>query len=139
MRVFQQSGARLPGLALMAMLALSQWGCASVTHGHKQLVRVQAQCGDRLLPAQCTAGNDRGHWAFAAPASLVVNRDVSALTVQCASPFFGAQSVVVSPGVSTAAVGNLLVGGLVGAGVDMVTGSGLAYPALVVVNYPACR
>lgn len=127
----------LMGVLVLMTTALA--GCASVTHGDLQRIQVQVVCGDRAVPAQCSASNGRGHWRFEAPASLVVARDASALMVQCASPFFGAQSVTVPPGLSTAVVGNVLAGGLVGVGVDVVTGSGLAYPGLVVVNYPYCR
>ena len=128
--------AALAGLGLSALVLA---GCASITHGEQQRVRVDVACGDRAVPAQCTASNDRGRWAFEAPASLVVTRDASALRVSCSSPFFGAQRLLVPPHLSRAMAGNVLAGGLVGAGVDVFTGAGLAYPPVVVVHYPSCR
>ncbi len=119
--------------------ALGMTGCASVTHGDRQSLRVEATCGDRVVPAQCVVANDRGQWPLRAPADLVVIRDASVLQVSCHSPFFGSQTVQVPASVSLAMVGNWLAGGLVGAGVDVVTGAGLAYPRQVLVHYPACR
>jgi hypothetical protein len=100
---------------------------------------VQAACGDRVVPAQCVLSNDRGQWQLRAPSDLVLTRDASVLQVTCHSPFFGAQTVQVPPAVSVAMVGNWLAGGFLGAGVDVVTGAGLAYPHQVLVHYPACR
>lgn len=114
-------------------------GCASVLYGDQQRVAVSARCGDRLVPAQCFLRNDRGHWQVQAPAQLVLQRDASVLEVACSSPFFGAQVLRVMPGADASLAGNLLVGGWVGAGVDVVTGAGLRYPAHIVVDYPSCR
>ena len=60
------------GMALWLALA----GCASVTRGDQQRLRVETVCGSRAVPAQCTASNDRGRWQFRAPADLVVTRDI---------------------------------------------------------------
>jgi hypothetical protein len=130
---------RVTALIALALAVLGLTACASITHGDQQRLRVEATCGDRAVPAQCSATNDRGRWQFEAPASLVVTRDASLLRVSCSSPFFGAQTLLVPPHLSRAMAGNVLAGGLVGAGVDVVTGSGLAYPAVVMVNYPSCR
>lgn len=124
------------------VLWASLWGlagCASVTHGDQQRLRVEARCGDRVVPAQCVLTNERSQWQVRAPADLVLARDASVLQVSCHSPFFGSQTVQVSPAVSMAMVGNVLAGGLLGAGVDVLTGAGLAYPRQVLVHYPACR
>ena len=106
-------------------------GCASVLYGDQQRVAVSASCGDRLVPAQCFLRNHRGHWQVQAPAQLVLQRDASVLE--------GAQVLRVMPGADASLAGNLLVGGLIGAGVDVVTGAGLRYPAHIVVDYPSCR
>lgn len=113
--------------------------CASVTRGDQQRVRVEAVCGSRVVPAQCTASNDRGRWQFRAPSDLVITRDSSALVIACSSPYFGAQTLQVPPGLNMAMAGNVLAGGLVGMGVDVVTGAGLSYPQQLVLNYPGCR
>lgn len=124
-------------LGVVLLLALA--GCASVTRGDQQRLRVETVCGSRAVPAQCTASNDRGRWQFRAPADLVVTRDSSALQIACASPYFGSQTLQVPSGLNMAVAGNVLAGGLVGVGVDVVTGAGLSYPQQVVLNYPGCR
>ena len=124
-------------LGVVLLLALA--GCASVTRGDQQRLRVETVCASRVVPAQCTASNDRGRWSFRAPADLVVTRDASALQIACSSPYFGSQTLQVPSGLNMAMAGNVLAGGLVGMGVDVVTGAGLSYPQQVVVNYPGCR
>ena len=126
---------RFVGVVMLLALA----GCASVIRGDQQRVRVETVCGARAVPAQCTASNDRGRWSFRAPTDLVVTRDTSALQIACSSPYFGSQILQVPSGLNMGLAGNMLAGGLLGMGVDVVTGAGLSYPQQVVVNYPGCR
>lgn len=119
-------------------LGLALSACASITHGDKQRLHVEAACGPRMVPALCTVSNGKGSWQLQAPGSVVMVRDSSTASISCTSPFIGAVTVPLHPGPSMAMAGNVLLGGLVGAGVDVVTGAGLSYPARVKVMYPGC-
>lgn len=125
--------------AILSITALALTGCASVMHGDEQRLSVEARCGHRAVPAQCTVQNSRGHWQFTAPAHLIIKRDSDALVVSCASPFFGAQTLTVPPSATLALAANALMGGVLGAGLDVMSGAGLRYPHTVVVEYPGCR
>ena len=114
-------------------------GCASVMYGDAQQLSVEARCGHRAIPAQCSVQNSRGHWNVNAPAHLIIKKDSDPLVISCASPFFGAQTVSVAPSATTALAGNALFGGILGAGVDIMSGAGMRYPHTVIVNYPGCR
>lgn len=122
---------------LSSIIILS--GCASVMHGDTQRLTVETRCGHRSVPAQCSVQNSRGHWNITAPAHLTIKKDSDPLVISCASPFFGAQTVSVTPSASMALAANALFGGLLGAGVDVMSGAGLRYPHTVIVNYPGCR
>ena len=124
---------------LLLLTALFISGCASVLHGDNQSMRVSTLCGQQSLPASCVATNSKGSWPFQTPASILVQKAHDPLTIRCKSPFFaeGVAQVPASPNPMLA--GNLVFGGLIGAGVDFATGAGFAYNTVVNIFYPSCR
>jgi len=125
--------------ALLLLTASFLGGCASVLHGDSQAMRVTTYCGQQTIPASCVASNSKGSWPFHSPANIVVQKDRYSLTISCKSPYF-AEGVAHVPSTPNPMVaGNLVFGGLIGAGVDMVTGAGFAYNSVVNIFYPSCR
>ncbi len=114
-------------------------GCASVLEGSQQVVSVRAMCGAQSMPAVCVAENSRGRWSFMAPRDILVSKDMYALRVTCRSVLVEPHTVQVPAVVQGAMAGNVLLGGLVGAAVDIGSARGLAYPAHVDVSYPSCH
>ena len=107
----------LPVLAT-AMLA---GGCASLVDGQNQSVSV-------LTPdcpgAACRLHNDKGRWYVATtPASVVVNRSFADLVVNCSKVMKAFPSST-----KGMAYGNILLGGVIGAGVDVINGAAYDYP-----------
>ncbi|WP_291915115.1 hypothetical protein [Limnohabitans sp.] len=125
--------------ALLLLTASLLSGCASVLTGDSQDMRVTTYCGQQTIPASCVASNSKGSWPFFSPANIVVQKDRYSLTISCKSPYF-AEGVAHVPSTPNPMVaGNLVFGGLIGAGVDMVTGAGFAYNSVVNIHYPSCR
>jgi hypothetical protein len=125
--------------ALLLLTASLLSGCASVLHGDTQAMRVTTYCGQQTIPASCMASNSKGSWPFFSPANIVVQKDRYSLTISCKSPYF-AEGVAHVPSTPNPMVaGNLVFGGLIGAGVDIVTGAGFAYNSVVNIHYPSCR
>ena len=124
----------LTSLAFIFLLS----ACASVINDDRQVVSVRAMCGAQSVPATCVAENSRGRWSFHAPRDLVVPKDLYALRVTCRSVLVDQHTVNVPAAVQGAMAGNVLLGGLVGAAVDLGTGRGVAYPASIDVRYPSC-
>lgn len=123
--------------ALLLLTASLLSGCASVLTGDSQDMRVTTYCGQQTIPASCVASNSKGSWPFFSPANIVVQKDRYSLTISCKSPYF-AQGVAHVPSTPNPMVaGNLVFGGLIGAGVDMVTGAGFAYNSVVNIHYPS--
>lgn len=124
-------------MSVVGLLLLS--GCASVLHGDTQHVHVSVLCKDRVVPAACAAQNAKGVWHFQTPASVEVHKDISALQIACKAKFFPEITASVPSQLNLSMAGNLLVGGLVGAGVDIYRGTGFAYSPEVRIAYPACQ
>ena len=123
--------------SVVGLLLLS--GCASFLHGDVQPVQVTVLCNDRVVPASCVAENAKGVWHFQAPGTLQVHKDLTALQVVCKSMFFPEISATVPSRLNLSMAGNLLVGGVVGAGVDVYRGAAFAYHPEVRIAYPACQ
>ena len=126
-------------LPLFSCLLLVLGGCASIQHDSHQVIRIQPMCGQAVVSAQCTAENSRGRWTFRAPQDVTVQKDFYALRVQCQSSMLGRRTASTNAHLQTAMAGNLLVGGVVGAAVDVGTGRGFRYPNRIDVAFPACE
>jgi hypothetical protein len=114
-------------------------GCASMLDSDVQTIQVVATCNGKSIPAQCSLENDKGYWEINAPGSVKINKDHSSLRVQCQSPYFRGNTVQLNSSPNSFMISNVLLGGLVGAGVDTVTGKGFNYRSIVKVAYPECR
>lgn len=124
---------------LLLFTAFLVSGCASVLHGDSQPMRVTTYCGQQSLPASCTASNSKGSWPFVTPASISLQKAHDPLIVRCKSPFFAEGVVQIPASPNPVLAGNLVFGGLIGAGVDLATGAGFAYNTVVNIFYPSCR
>ncbi len=124
---------------LLMLTALLASGCASVLHGDNQSMRVSTFCGQQSLPASCMATNSKGSWPFQTPASILVQKAHDPLAIHCKSPYFAEGVAHVPSTPNPMLAGNLVFGGLIGAGVDLATGAGFAYNNVVNIFYPSCR
>lgn len=124
-------------LLILAVVQLS--GCASILHGNAQPVHVVTLCNGRAVPSACTAQNAKGIWHFTSPGIVEVQKDFTHLDIVCKAPYFSEISAKVPAMLNLSVAGNLLLGGLVGAGVDTYRGASFAYSQDVRILYPACK
>lgn len=124
-------------MSVWGLLLLS--GCASVLHSDVQQVQVTLLCKERVVPAACVAQNAKGNWLFQAPATIEVQKDLTPLNIACSSLYFPEVTAAVPSQLNLSMAGNLLVGGLVGVGVDVYRGAGFAYNPEVRIGYPTCQ
>jgi hypothetical protein len=109
--------------------ALLATGCASIVSGHNQSLSVQALSGGKSVQgATCTLSNDKGTWYVTTPGSTVVNRSFAELSVKCEKSDYESGFTSVKSSTKAMAFGNILFGGVIGAGVDMATGAAYDYP-----------
>ena len=128
----------LPKLLLAAAMSLLT-GCASLLNDDTQEVYVRLMCKHKPILATCFAENDKGRWVFSAPGYVLVKNDYSALSISCKGQFVQRFTVSAPALPSMAMAGNVLIGGLVGAAVDIYTATGLKYPENIEISNPACE
>ena len=107
--------------------------------GDEQGVLIAVTCKNRVIETYCTAENSKGKWFFNAPEYKMIKRDSAPLTVTCISGSIGDYVYKVNPSLNLAAAGNVVSGGLVGAAVDLNTGSIWSYPAEIKIESNFCR
>jgi hypothetical protein len=114
---------------------LASAGCASIVTGQSQSLSVEARdAASPVVGANCKLTNDKGTWFVVTPGSAMVQRSYGDLSVQC-------EKQGMAPGILTTksmtkgmAFGNILFGGIIGAGVDVATGAAYDYPSLITVH-----
>lgn len=117
------------GLALMALS-----GCASIVDGTQQTLSVKTTGdGSSLADAQCSLKNDKGTWFAKTPGTVTVHRSYSALNIKCKHPGYETALLTSKSVTKGMAFGNILFGGIIGAGVDMSDGAAYNYPNLITV------
>lgn len=124
---------------LLAAAVLMLTGCASILSEDTQEVSVRLMCKHRPILATCYAENDKGRWVFSAPGTVRVKNDYSALSISCRGQYVERFTVSAPALPSIALAGNVLVGGLIGAAVDMYNSTGLKYPENIEISNPACE
>ena len=107
-------------------------GCASITTGTNQSLSVETT---PCLAATCKLTNDKGVWFVTnTPGSVTVNRSYQDLQVVCEKEQFKSNIFQFQSKTKAMAFGNILLGGVIGAAVDVGTGAAYDYPAIVTVQ-----
>jgi len=113
---------------VLTLSLLSLGACATITSGSQQMVAVDTT---PVKGAQCTLSNDSGVWNIGqTPGSVTLKRSGSDLSVICEKGHLAGNALVPSSA-KAAAFGNILAGGIIGAAVDMGSGSAYDYPSQI--------
>lgn len=125
---------------LGASLVFALAGCATITKGTTQQVTISTPGADG---AQCTLKSDGiGTKVVTTPAALVLDKSQHAIAVTCKKPCFQDGIGIIASNTETMTAGNLLVGGVVGLGVDAASGAMNKYNAenqIAMTPIPGCR
>jgi hypothetical protein len=107
-------------------------GCASLTTGQNQPVSIETpQCPQ----ASCVLTNNDGKFFVdRTPGTTMVNKSCSELAIRCSKPGFPDYFDEISAGFQAMTTGNILIGGLIGLGVDAATGAACKYPSSIIVD-----
>jgi membrane-associated protease RseP (regulator of RpoE activity) len=118
-------------LLLLAALTLGLQGCASIVSGTMQSVSVETPGCDG---ARCEITNDKGKWFVpSTPGSVTVGRSYNNLQVVCTKGGVTSTPVSAASATKGMAFGNILFGGVIGAGVDVSSGAAYDYPQTISV------
>lgn len=119
---------------LMAALlagAASLTGCASIVSGTSQVVSVETlHPTGNVAGATCKLENDKGVYYVTTPGTVTVHRAYGDMNVKCEKPGYDAGLATFKSSTKGMMAGNILFGGVIGAGVDASTGAAYDYPVL---------
>ena len=103
---------------MLLTVLLLHVGCATITKGTTDTIQVEvSNCGEVI---ECKASNKKGSWDFTAPGPVTFKKSDDNLVVTCQD----GDNVItrrVAPTRGSMAWGNVLVGGIIGGGVDSAT------------------
>ncbi len=120
---------------LLVLAACQLVGCASIVNGQNQSVSVESRTDSGpLAGASCKLSNNKGTWFVTTPGSTIVQRSFEDLSVRCDKDTLEPGLVSVKSSTKAMAFGNIIFGGVIGAGVDMSTGAAYDYPTLITVQ-----
>lgn len=114
-------------------------GCASIVNGTSQPVSVVTKLKDSsqdVMGAQCTLTSSKGEWYVRTPGTVVIHRGYSDMIASCTHPNYSGTASFKSS-TKGMAFGNIIFGGIIGAGIDIGTGSAYDYPDMLVVPMTA--
>lgn len=118
---------------LSAMLSLA--GCASIVSGTNQVVSVQTTAPNRDAGgATCKLENDKGVYYVTTPGTVMVHRAFGDMNVKCEKAGFAPALATFKSTTKAMMAGNILFGGVIGAGVDAASGAAYDYPALLQIT-----
>lgn len=108
-------------------------GCATITQGNKQSILFDSQ------PSGATCSISRSgdgflYKDFKTPATLEVEKDKDDITIRCEKDGYKDETMIMSSEFESMTLGNVLIGGVVGVGVDAASGALNEYPAQIVVQ-----
>jgi uncharacterized protein YceK len=110
-------------IGLVALLALS--GCASVMKGSSQSINIATP---PTTGAQCTLSSKEGNWSLTSPGSVTVEKSKEDIQARCTKPGWQDATAIIPSNFQGWTLGNILIGGVIGLGVDAATGAINEYP-----------
>ena len=135
------AGWRFWGLCVGAGILSVLTGCASVTHGTTQNVKIEtlSPAGKVVDGARCRVSNDRNDAEVRSGLTLPVRRSGENLSIECTQ---ADQPPARGQAISRAnigMVGNVMIGGVIGAAIDAGTGAGFNYPSWIQLIFGEVR
>ena len=127
---------RIVAIAACAALLAA---CATITKGTTQLVAVDAP---GVAGAVCTINTASGPQTVTTPGTVTLSKGSASLPIQCAKECYVTGTSVIPSNAEAMAAGNVIFGGVIGLGVDAVSGALNKYPDQVTVAMspdPACQ
>lgn len=113
-------------ITLLSSLLIVLTSCASIVNGTQQSVSVST---GNVAGATCELENNKGKWFIPnTPGSVTVHRSYNDLVVVCKKKNYRNAVKHVTSSTKPMAFGNVVFGGVIGAGVDMANGSAYDYP-----------
>lgn len=103
--------------------------CSSIVNGTKQNIMIETTPATQ---AHCILENDKGQWRVnSTPGQVLVKRSEKNLLVTCDKDGYDKKSDSFKSQTPKAVYGNIMAGGLIGAGIDRSSGAAFEYPSVI--------
>jgi len=120
-------------LLFISFIAIYLSACAAINADSTQPITVLAVCAGSNTPvkAECTLRNDEGIKKINSPGVVSVRRSSSNLNISCIKENKSSGKSGLESKADEKILGNILVGGIIGAVVDLGSGAAFDYPSTV--------
>lgn len=119
--------------------ALVLVGCATITKGTTQTIAVDTP---GVPGSVCTIQTPSGPRVVKTPGNVTLDKSSAALPITCTKECYAMGSSMIPSNTESMAAGNVLLGGVIGLGVDAASGAINKYPDMVTVAMspdPSCE
>ena len=121
---------------LLSLSAAHLISCASIISGTDQTIQVEARSENKeVMDVHCELRNKEGKYKVVAPAAVVVERASDDLIIACKKEDLPEGLARADSGLNGVTFWNILLGGIIGLGVDAGTGAINDYPDLIIVQF----
>jgi hypothetical protein len=129
------------GFCVISLGVILTSGCASILGGTSQKLAVHARTptGEDIAGAHCKLTNSEGSWYVSTPGTVTVHDASDILTVKCRTPDQLAGFSTSGSSLQPLVLGNLIIGGVIGIGVDFLEGAAYVYPGTLDVELASPR
>jgi hypothetical protein len=110
---------------LLALTATLLSGCATVIKGSSQNIVVTTP---PVSGANCVLTSKEGSWVVTSPGTVHVEKSKEDVLVKCTKPGYQDAAATIPSDFQGWTIGNVILGGLIGVGVDAATGALNEYP-----------
>lgn len=112
-------------LAAVAAVGVAMSGCASVIKGSHQTIAISTP---PTTGANCVLTSKEGNWPVTSPGQVTVEKSKEDIQVRCEKPGWQPAVATIPSDFQGWTLGNILIGGVIGVGVDAATGAINEYP-----------
>jgi hypothetical protein len=123
---------------VVAVLALAVAGCATITKGTTQNVAVDTPGAPGAV---CTISTTVGPQTVTTPGTFILAKSSAALPVKCTKECYQEAGGILGSSFEAMTVGNIIAGGVIGIGVDAMSGAINKYPdqiSIPMIPIPGC-
>jgi hypothetical protein len=124
---------------IVAASAVMLVACATITRGTTQVVAIDTPGAPG---ASCTLQTQSGPQIVTTPNAVTLNKGSNPIPIQCTKDCYLLGSSIIPVNTEAMAAGNVILGGVIGLGVDAATGAMNKYPDVVTVSMtpdPSCH
>jgi hypothetical protein len=124
---------------IVAAFAVMLVACATITRGTTQVVAIDTPGAPG---ATCTLQTQNGPQVVVTPNAVTLNKGSNPIPIQCTKDCYVLGSSIIPVNAEAMSAGNVILGGVIGLGVDAATGAMNKYPDIITVSMtpdPSCR